>query len=163
MTTTVKKVNYTPAQSEDIKARYVAGGNETTSSAFDARDEIVRELAAEYKPELTEKQGIRSIRSKLSNMKVYIARSTVSGVTGKSPAKKDAMSAALIEAAGDTSMVSKSPLNAVSIEKMNKTEIDVLTMQFDALHNEIGELSGELAAYQAKFGDLPEDENESQE
>jgi len=165
---TVKPLNYTAAQTSAIVARYIAGGVGTSSADFDARDEIVKELALEFRGDVKQ---VRSIRSKLTREKredgtqVYIARSTVSGVTGKTPAKKDVMASLLILAAGDTSGVSKSPLNATSIEKMNKPEIDILAMQFDALHAEIAEQNGIIASYQAEFGDLPEvveDENDSQ-
>jgi len=155
MTTAVKVQNYTPAQTAEMVSRYLAGGTGTESADFDKRDAIVKQLATELK------KGERSIRSKLTREKVdgkqvYIARSTVSKVTGTKPAKKDAMSADLVTSAGDTSGVSKQLLNAESIEKMNKPEISILTAQFNALHVEIADLTDTVNDYFLEYGDLPE-------
>jgi len=162
MNTAVKVQNYTPAQTADMVKRYMAGGTGTESADFDKRDEIVKQLATELK------KGERSIRSKLTREKdtdgkqVYIARSTVSKVTGAKPAKKDAMSADLVASAGDTSGVSKQLLNAESIEKMNKPEISILTAQFNALHVEIADLTDTVNDYFLEYGDLPETDVESE-
>ena len=155
--------NYSTAQTANMVERYMAGGRGTDSVDFDKRDAIVSELATELK------KGVRSIRSKLTREKtpsgeqVYIARSTVSKVTGVKPEKKDVMAQNLVTSAGDTSMVSKQSLNADSVEKMNKPEISIITAQFNQLHAEIAEQNAEIALYQAEFGDLPEmEETESE-
>lgn len=162
---TAKVENYTVAQTANMVEKYLAGGRGTDAVDFDARDAIVESLATELK------KGVRSVRSKLTREKteageqVYIARSTVSKVTGVKPAKKDLMAQNLVESAGDTSAVSKTALNADSIEKMNKTDISIMTAQFNALFAEIADQNATIGAYQAEFGDLtePEDENDSQE
>lgn len=159
---TVKPENYTTAQTLDMVERYVAGGDGTDAVDFDKRDAIVEALASELK------KPVRSVRSKLTREKrsdgsqVYIARSTVSKVTGVKPAKKDVMASDLVESAGDTSMVSKTALNADSVEKMNKTDISIITAQFNALHAEIAEHNATIAEYQAIWGDLPETDVESE-
>lgn len=148
---TIKAVNFTPAAALSILNRYVAGGSGMESADFDKRDAIVKELAVEFKGD-DSTSSIRSIRSKLTSMKnkdgekVYIARKTVSGVTGKEPVKKDIMAKNLVETAGDTSGVAKAPLNAASIEKMNKPEIDTLTMFIASLHSQIADLEDELVS-----------------
>ena len=151
--------NYTDAQTLEMVKRYEAEGIETTEPAHDARAKVVEALAVEFK------KPIRSIRSKLVREDVYIARSATSKVTGEKPAKKDVMAIALVASAGDTSGVSKLVLNAESVEKMNKTDISIITAQFKAMSAKIAEQETELVAYLTEFGDLPEteDENDSQE
>ena len=148
----VKPVNYTADMVATMREMYGNCGTELTEVAHDARAAVVDELAELFKKEK------RSIRSKLVNEKVYIARAKVSSVTNRKPEKKDVMAVELVTAAGDTSAVSELSLNSTSVEKMNKTEIDIITAQFNALHAEIGELTAEIGEYQNAFGELPESE-----
>lgn len=139
-----KVVNYTPEQTLEIVETYTAAGDGMTKDDFDARDAIVKELAKSMKKE------VRSIRSKLVNEDVYIARSTVSKVTGETPEKKEVIAARLVAAIGSVTIGGKvKNLNADSLAKANKSDLAILLHVFNEQIVEDAEMD--------------EDENDSQE
>jgi len=121
-----KTANYTPEQTAEIIAAYKAGGTGTTPADFDARDAIVQELCDKYGREK------RSVRGKLATEKVYISRTSVSGVTGETPEKKEVIAQRLANAVGTRVINGKEKnLNPSSLEKMNKPELYFLLHVFN--------------------------------
>jgi len=94
-----KTVNYTPEQETEMRALYIP------EESQEKRDAVVEMLVEKY----AATHNKRSIRSKLSNMGIYVPMEKVSAVTGKPAAKKEVLAAELVELSG---------LNLVSAEKM---------------------------------------------
>ena len=103
MAKTEKTVNYTPEQTAELVAAYVANATEATVATF------------------AEKFGktTRSIVAKLSREGVYKKKEYV-GKTGEKPVKKDALADKLAELAGLTEA------EATSLEKASKTALQKL-------------------------------------
>ena len=103
MAKTEKTVNYTPEQTAELVAAYVADATETTVATF------------------AEKFGktTRSIVAKLSREGVY-KKKEYTGKTGEKPVKKDQLADKLAELAGLTEA------EATSLEKASKTALQKL-------------------------------------
>ncbi len=106
---TAKTVNYTPEQTAKMVADYVANPTQTT----------VEMLAVEMG------KTVRSVVSKLSREKVYIAK-TYETKKGEKPVKKDSMADAI------GSILQLSEAETDSLAKANKT---ALAKIFTALAN----------------------------
>lgn len=109
---TATKVNYSADDVQYLRATY---NPKATQEVRDAQvDEICDKLG----------KGVRSVRSKLGREGLYVKKATVSKVTGAAPAKKDILAenlaALLVNAEGKT-------VNAESVSKMNKTDIQFIT------------------------------------
>jgi hypothetical protein len=113
-------VNYTPEQTAELKAAYLAAPNADTVAAF----------AVKFG------KGIRSIVAKLSREGVYIAKEYKSK-TGEKPVKKDAHA----DAIGAVLKMTESEIE--SLTKANKT---ALVKIFSALANSKPLENGEARA-----------------
>lgn len=119
--TKAKAVNYTVEQENRLTQAYTACGTGVEQSDFEARTACVESLAIELG------KSVRSIRSKLTNMKKYIkAGANISNVTGEVAMKKDAMAQVLRDVSGLN-------LNVESMQKMNKTDIQLLITHFEEI------------------------------
>jgi hypothetical protein len=122
-----KTENYTAEMTATMIERYEAVGEGVTEADHDARAEVVKELAAEFK------KSERSIRSKLVREEVYIKRGETSTVTGEKPEKKEVIAARLVAAVGDVTIDGKvRKLNADSLAKANKTDLSILLYVFNS-------------------------------
>lgn len=145
---TPKTENYTAAQVQIMRDRY------NPEASQEARDLVVKELADEFG------KGIRSIRSKLVNEKLYVKKAAVSKVTGGEAAKKDEMSEKLVSLVGAVMVGDKEKrLNADSVAKMNKTDIQIFSTLITSLMAQNFELMKEAMADDAEAS---EDETESE-
>lgn len=115
---TKKAVKYSEAQVKRMKEVY-----DPEASAED-RDQAVDLLVTELG------YPVRSIRSKLVNLGVYVKKATVSKITGEPAAKKDEMAQNLIDVSGLM-------LNVDSVSKMNKLDIDEIAKEIARLQNEV--------------------------
>jgi len=113
--TTTKVANYTEAQTAELVSAYTAISGESVET----RDKLITEYAVKFG------KSVRSIRAKLSNAKVYIAKEYV-GKTGEKPVKKDAHA----DAIGAVLNLSENEIE--SLTKANKT---ALVKIFAALAN----------------------------
>jgi len=119
-----KTINYTPEQEKLMSKAYTACGKGTAPEDFKARNECVEELANKLG------KSTRSIRAKLTNMGDYIKAATaISTVTGEAAMKKDAMAQKLRDVSGLN-------LNVESVQKMNKTDIQLLITHFEQIFND---------------------------
>lgn len=127
-----KKENYTKEQEQFIVATY---NPEASQEERDAQVEaIVQETG----------KTLRSVRGKLSSMKLYVKANPTSKVTGEKPAKKEEIAARLVVVAG-VDGEGKS-LNAESLEKANKTDLQFLVNRFTELQAELDSMQAELDA-----------------
>jgi len=127
---TTKTENYTKEQTSQIVAAYTACGTNITEADHKKRSEVVKQRAADLG------KNERSIRSKLVNEKVCIARAATSGVTGEKPEKKEVLAQRLVAASG-------LKITADSVEKMNKTDIQAFLTYFNDLVVEDMEVEAE--------------------
>lgn len=134
---TVQKTNYTKEQTTALIAGYEA------LDTFDARDEYFKanEMSTD-KENILAGKTVRSQRSKLVNENVYIKKTAVSAVTGASPAKKEAMAQQLVDLAGVNidAEGKQTRLNAESVEKMNKLDIQFFITKINDLEKVIAEV-----------------------
>ena len=158
MSKTVTVENYSAKDTETIVSRYVAVGKGMTEADHEARAQVVKELALEFRGDVKQ---VRSIRSKLVTQKdaegnsIYIARSAVSKVTNEKPEKKEVIAQRVADAFGVEVIEGKEKtLSADSLEKMNKTELSILLHRFNAEVMESAEMDAE---------EIEPNENDSQE
>lgn len=115
-----KAQNYSPEQVQEMREAY------TEATTQETRDAVVLAVAERFG------KSKRSIVSKMSREGFYVAKATVSKVTGEKPAKKDDLAVILRKVSG---------LPMVSAEKMNKTDIQDLITHF----KEVNEVPAEFA------------------
>ena len=129
---TQKKENYTKEQEEFILATY------NPEASQDERDAQVEAIV--------EKTGktLRSVRGKLSSMNLYVKANPTSKVTGEKPAKKEEIAARLVVVAGVDG--DGKALNAESLQKANKTDLQFLVNRLTEMQAEIDALQAELDA-----------------
>ena len=149
-TATTKVENYTKEMTAEMVETYINAGTGATDADHDARAKVVKELATKFK------KSDRSIRSKLvreevNGKSVYIKRGETSTVTGEKPEKKEVLAQRLVEAFGDSPTGKR--LNADSLAKANKVDIQMLLTFFNSQVVEDSEMDAEEVA----------NENDSQE
>lgn len=132
---TVKAPNYSVEQVARLTEVYDPTASE------DMRKSQVAELAAEFdkKP--------NSIIAKLSNMKVYISKAKVSTVTGVTAAKKREMADTIMNLVEDNydRPEKVGPINPETLEKANKTDLNVLILFINSLLPEVEEVPDSVA------------------
>lgn len=133
-----KVENYTAEQTVAIVSAYMAAPTDMSDEAVKARDTVIAEMAKTYgKP-------VRSIRSKLVNEKVYIAKQAKSKVTGEVPEKKEVMAQRIVDAVGQVTIGDRTvSLNADSLAKANKSDLAILFHIFNSEILEDAEIEAE--------------------
>lgn len=106
------KVNYTPDQEKIMLEMY------NPESPLEEREAQVKAICKRLGKE------IRSVKGKLSSMKVFVRAKPVSKVTGEAPAKKEEIAQQLVTLAGVNG--DGKSLNPLSLEKCNKTDLQFL-------------------------------------
>ena len=152
---------YTPEVTALIVADYVACGINLDEVSHKLRAETVEQLATDHAPaDMSKDSKIRSIRSVISRSGHYIARKTVSTVTGKDAEKKDDMATRIVAAIG---LVDGKSLSADSFAKMNKPELDwVLTQANQSVLDDVGVDETETAETEtAEMDETETDETET--
>ena len=112
---TTKNVNYTPEQVQEMREQY------TEATTQETREAVVNAVAEKFG------KSKRSIVSKMSREGFYVAKATVSKVTGEKPAKKEDLAVVLRKVSG---------LPMVSAEKLNKTDMQDLIEHFK-MYNQV--------------------------
>lgn len=130
---TTKKVNYTEAQEQEMKAVYESCENEDRTIADTQRSQAVEQLAIKFG------KTPASIRSKLARMEVYIRPEKVSQATGKKAVRKPELTAQLALKLGVPAK------ETVSGEKATKSFLEMVLLQMTTLENRITELEAEIA------------------
>lgn len=122
-----KTENYTAEQTAEIVETYMAAPTDMSDESVKIRDAVIAEMAA------THNKPIPSIRSKLVNEKVYIAKQIKSKVTGEAPEKKEVIAQRIVDAVGQVTIGDRTvSLNADSLAKANKSDLAILFHIFNS-------------------------------
>ena len=148
---TVKVENYTKEMTAEMVETYSNAGTGVADADHDARAKVVSELAVKFK------KSDRSIRSKLVREEVYIKRGETSTVTGEKPEKKEVLAQRLVEAFGNSPTGKR--LNADSLAKANKVDIQMLLTYFNSRVVDDAEMDAEEIDESANENDSQEGES----
>jgi hypothetical protein len=158
-----KTENYTAKQTAAIISAYTDAPSDMSDESVKLRDAVIAELSETYgKP-------VRSIRSKLVNEKVYIAKQAKSKVTGEVPEKKEVMAERIVAAVGKVTIGDRTvSLNAESLAKANKSDLAILFHIFNSEIVDEAEAEAEADENVTDQDDISisgetADENDSQE
>lgn len=126
--TTVKKVNYTPAQEEEMKTVYTSISEDAENDT--KRAEVVASLALKFG------KTDASIRSKMSREGYYIRPEKVSTATGKKVVRKPVLVAQLADKLG---LEGDNRKKVASGEKATKSFLELVIAQMTFLEKRIAE------------------------